>query len=70
MYMVGQVTSVSWHPTDASVLAVAGEDDVVSIWDLSVEPDKEAAKDPELAGIPHQLLFEHQVSISITHFFF
>lgn len=57
----GQICSVSWHPTDPSVLAVAGEDSVVSIWDLSVERDEETAKDPELKDIPHQLLFEHQV---------
>ncbi|CAF97904.1 unnamed protein product [Tetraodon nigroviridis] len=31
------VTSVEWSPTDSSVFAASGADDVVSQWDLSVE---------------------------------
>lgn len=61
----GQITSVSWHPTERDILAVAGEDDVVSIWDLGVEHDQELAKDPTLAAIPQNLLFEHQVRYHI-----
>lgn len=58
------VTSVEWHPTDASVLCASGEDDQVSIWDLAVEPDNEAAAAFQTSGggrdIPAQLLFVHQ----------
>eukprot|EP00971_Amphidinium_carterae_P248579 4934541-Amphidinium_carterae.1 len=32
-----QVTSVDWHPTDETVLAVACADDSVSLWDMAVE---------------------------------
>ena len=31
------ITSVSWHPSEESVLAVAGADDQITIWDLSLE---------------------------------
>jgi len=31
------VTSVAWHPTEESVLAVAGADDQITVWDLSLE---------------------------------
>lgn len=43
------VTSVEWHPTDASVLCVAGEDEQVSIWDMAVEADPEVSV---VAGAP------------------
>ena len=60
----GPVTSVEWHPTDASVLCASGEDDQVSIWDLAVEPDNEAAAALKTEGsdrdVPAQLLFVHQ----------
>ncbi|CAB4056291.1 RRB1 [Lepeophtheirus salmonis] len=53
------VTSVEWHPTDATVFASAGEDDQVVIWDLSVEKD-DVVKDAKVADLPPQLLFIHQ----------
>ncbi len=56
-----QVTSIEWHPTDESMLAVAGADNQVTIWDLSVEEDEEAmGLDPKLRRLPPQLLFVHQ----------
>ena len=62
------VTCVEWHPTDASVLCASGEDDQISIWDLAVEQDTEAAGSSgggAMDGtgereVPPQLLFVHQ----------
>ena len=31
------ITSLEWHPTDESVLAVAGDDHQLTCWDMSVE---------------------------------
>ena len=56
-----QITSVEWHPSDDSVVAVAAGDDTVSLWDLAVEPDEEerGAAGGEVEGVPAQLLFVH-----------
>ena len=59
------VTGVEWHPDDASVLCASGEDDQVSVWDLAVEEDTDAAGGAAAATadgreIPPQLLFVHQ----------
>lgn len=59
------VTSIEWMPGDPSVLAVSGEDDQISIWDLLAREDPDeppaAADDPPgTAKIPTQLLFIHQ----------
>jgi ribosome assembly protein RRB1 len=54
------ITSVEWHPTDDSVLAVSGEDDQVSLWDLSMEKDLQAPSQENEPEIPPQLLFVHQ----------
>lgn len=35
------ICSVQWNPNDSTVFAAAGEDDVVSLWDLAVEADTE-----------------------------
>jgi len=62
------VTSVEWHPTEESVIAVSGADDQISIWDLSVEEDNEESRiirDESGSKIPSQLLFIHQVSTLI-----
>eukprot|EP01117_Protostelium_nocturnum_P009830 TRINITY_DN3505_c2_g1_i2.p1 TRINITY_DN3505_c2_g1~~TRINITY_DN3505_c2_g1_i2.p1 ORF type:complete len:353 (-),score=121.07 TRINITY_DN3505_c2_g1_i2:18-1076(-) len=56
-----QITSIEWDPNDDSVLAVAGGDDQLTIWDLSVEKDDET-ETVKTSGeeIPPQLLFIHQ----------
>ena len=55
------ITSVEWHPTDESMLAVS---DTVGayIYDLSVEEDTSAPSSTLVADIPPQLLFCHSGS--------
>lgn len=58
------ITSIEFHPTEDSVLAVASEDSTVTLWDLAVEADddevKQQVKDNgDIAQIPPQLLFVH-----------
>lgn len=55
-----QITSIEWHPTDDSIVAVAAGDNTLTLWDLAVELDDEESK--ETAGVPDippQLLFVH-----------
>ncbi|KAI1885863.1 hypothetical protein AGOR_G00208150 [Albula goreensis] len=54
------VTSVQWNPLDSSVFAASGADDVVSLWDLSVESSDVGANTGALKELPPQLLFLHQ----------
>lgn len=62
-----QITSVEWHPTDDSVVAVAAGDGVVTLWDLSVEFDDEEGMGAGSGkagggrddGVPPQVLFMH-----------
>ncbi|KAL6850565.1 Ribosome assembly protein rrb1 [Amphichorda felina] len=55
-----QVTSVEWHPTDDSIVAVAAADNTVTLWDLAVELDDEESKGAGVPGdVPPQLLFVH-----------
>ncbi|CAK9117088.1 unnamed protein product [Durusdinium trenchii] len=55
------VTSVDWHPSDETVLAVASADDSVSLWDMAVEDDAPGREVPPGADhFPPQLLFLHQ----------
>lgn len=42
------ICSVEWSPHESSVLATAGEDDQVAIWDLAVERDPEEKSDDDL----------------------
>ncbi|WBW70682.1 assembly chaperone for ribosomal protein Rpl3, WD repeat protein Rrb1 [Schizosaccharomyces osmophilus] len=56
------VTSIEWHPKEESVVAVAGADDQLSLWDLSVEldPEEQASRASEgLQDVPPQLMFVH-----------
>jgi ribosome assembly protein RRB1 len=60
----GPITSVEWHPLDASMLAVSSEDGSVSIWDLAVERDaeeelREGVVLPGADQYPPQLMFIH-----------
>ncbi|KAI8610792.1 WD40-repeat-containing domain protein [Chytriomyces sp. MP71] len=69
------VTSIEWHPAESSVLAVSGEDDQVTLWDLALERDAE--EEPMMANVaggvgvgakrevPPQLLFIHQGQQSV-----
>ncbi|KAI8885296.1 WD40 repeat-like protein [Backusella circina FSU 941] len=58
----GPITSIEWHPTEESVLAVSGADNQLTLWDLSVEPDTEQEGRLTTDGVqvPPQLLFVHQ----------
>ncbi|KAI0195902.1 WD domain-containing protein [Astrocystis sublimbata] len=59
-YHKDQITSVEWHPTDDSMVAVAAGDHKITLWDLSVELDDEESKDTAgVKDMPPQLLFEH-----------
>ncbi|KAK2798311.1 hypothetical protein FQN50_008867 [Emmonsiellopsis sp. PD_5] len=53
------ITSIEWHPSDDSVVAVASADNTLTLWDLAVELDDEEARDAGLADVPSQLLFVH-----------
>lgn len=62
------ITSVEWHPTDSTSFAASSDDNQVTLWDLSAEPDEQATQggstpgedDEALAKLPPQLLFVHQ----------
>ncbi|KAI9276567.1 WD40-repeat-containing domain protein [Sporodiniella umbellata] len=57
----GPITSIEWHPTEESVLAVSGADNQLTLWDLSVEPDSEQeGQTMANEDVPPQLLFVHQ----------
>ncbi|CAB1115020.1 unnamed protein product [Ectocarpus sp. CCAP 1310/34] len=74
------ITSIEWHPTDESMLAVSGADNQLTVWDLSVEADDEAAAGMAGAGgggaagglkdLPPQLLFIHQGQTDIKELHF
>lgn len=71
----GPITSIEWHPTDESMLAVSGADNQLSVWDLSVEADDEAAGmtgavSDGLKDLPPQLLFIHQGQTDIKELHF
>lgn len=55
-----QITSVEWHPTDDSIVAVAAGDNTLTLWDLAVELDDEESQDTAgVQDVPPQLLFVH-----------
>ena len=60
------ITSIEWHPTDDSVVALACADNTATLWDLAVElDDEEYGKEAGLGlgegleKVPEQLLFIH-----------
>lgn len=62
------ITSIEWHPTDDSVVAVASADNTATLWDLAVElDDEEYGKEAGLGlgegaeKVPPQLLFIHHL---------
>ena len=65
------ITSIEWHPTDDSILAIACADNTATLWDLAVElDDEEYGKEAGLGlgegkeKVPPQLLFIHHVEDS------
>eukprot|EP01064_Diplonema_japonicum_P014898 TRINITY_DN225_c0_g1_i1.p1 TRINITY_DN225_c0_g1~~TRINITY_DN225_c0_g1_i1.p1 ORF type:complete len:550 (+),score=155.40 TRINITY_DN225_c0_g1_i1:2457-4106(+) len=63
-FLNAPVTSIEWSPTNENLLAVASDDNQVTLWDFSIERDREeelamAARHPELARFPAQLVFQH-----------
>ncbi|KAL8675554.1 MAG: hypothetical protein Q9168_000066 [Polycauliona sp. 1 TL-2023] len=59
-----QITSIEWHPTDDSIMAVAAGDNTLTLWDLSVELDDEESKDTAgVQDVPPQLLFVHYMEM-------
>ncbi|KAK4145164.1 uncharacterized protein C8A04DRAFT_27169 [Dichotomopilus funicola] len=60
-----QITSVEWHPTDDSIVAVSAGDNTVTLWDLVVELDDEESKDTAgVQDVPLQLLFVHYQNLA------
>lgn len=60
------ITSIEWHPSDDSVVAVACADNTATLWDLAVElDDEEYGKETGMGlgegaeKVPPQLLFIH-----------
>lgn len=59
-----QITSVEWHPTDDSIVAVAAADNTLTLWDLAVELDDEESRDTAgVQDVPPQLLFVHYMEM-------
>jgi ribosome assembly protein RRB1 len=55
-----QITSLEWHPTEDSIVAVAAGDNTLTLWDLAVELDDEESQDTGgVQDVPSQLLFVH-----------
>jgi len=64
-YHKEQITSVEWHPTDDSIVAVAAADNTVTLWDLAVELVDEESKDTAgVQDVPPQLLFVHYQNLA------
>jgi ribosome assembly protein RRB1 len=62
------ITSIEWHPSDDSVIALACADNTATLWDLAVElDDEEYGKEAGLGlgegqeKVPPQLLFIHHL---------
>ncbi|KAJ5431398.1 Histone-binding protein RBBP4, partial [Penicillium cf. griseofulvum] len=53
------ITTIEWHPSDDSVVAVGSADNTVTLWDLAVELDDEESRQANMVDIPSQLLFVH-----------
>lgn len=57
------ITSVEFHPTEDSVVAVACADHTVTQWDMSVELDDDESRDTGgVADVPPQLMFVHHMA--------
>lgn len=59
-----QITSIEWHPTDDSIVAVAAGDDTLTLWDLAVELNPEESQHTaDVKDVPQQLLFVHYMEM-------
>ena len=59
-----QITSIEWHPTDDSIIAVTAGDNTLTLWDLAVELDDEESKyTADVQDVPPQLLFVHYMEM-------
>jgi ribosome assembly protein RRB1 len=58
----GPITSISWHPTDETAIAVGCADNTLTLWDLAVEEDddEEVEELENVDDFPAQMLFLHQ----------
>ena len=58
-----QISSIEWHPTDDSIVAVAAGDNTLTLWDLAVElDDEESQNSGDVKDVPPQLLFVHYMA--------
>jgi len=66
------VCSVQWSPHESTMLASAGEDDQIAIWDLAMEPDPEqaAAEDDVVCIQVCRIIFESWEPAFIVCLFF
>lgn len=55
------VTTVEWHPTEATVFASGGADNQIALWDLSVEKDTEESTEDIKVNYLHILIVPHVV---------
>eukprot|EP00484_Ammonia_sp_Unknown_P021880 CAMPEP_0197029354 /NCGR_PEP_ID=MMETSP1384-20130603/8812_1 /TAXON_ID=29189 /ORGANISM="Ammonia sp." /LENGTH=663 /DNA_ID=CAMNT_0042458497 /DNA_START=95 /DNA_END=2086 /DNA_ORIENTATION=- len=73
---IAPITSIEWHPNDASCAMVASEDNQITIWDFSLEEDASEKntgahiQNAQNVKIPPQLIFMHggQRDIKEIHF--
>jgi ribosome assembly protein RRB1 len=56
----GPITALVWDPYEDSQIAVSSEDNRLTVWDFSVEPDDNQLFDAANNEIPQQLIFLHQ----------
>eukprot|EP00658_Telonema_sp_P-2_P038100 TRINITY_DN27381_c0_g1_i1.p1 TRINITY_DN27381_c0_g1~~TRINITY_DN27381_c0_g1_i1.p1 ORF type:complete len:402 (+),score=85.44 TRINITY_DN27381_c0_g1_i1:3-1208(+) len=55
------ITSVEWHPTEDSMLAVSESTCATTVWDMSLEADEEEGKtEAKHSDVPPALMFEHR----------
>lgn len=64
------VTTVEWHPSDASVLATGGEDHQILQWDLAVERDTDEQNQDEesVSLVRGTSLYQFNVITPFSHF--
>ncbi len=59
-----QITSIEWHPSDDSIVAVAAGDNTLTLWDIAVEfDDEESRNTADAKDVPPELLFVHYMEM-------